>query len=281
MSQVWEDPRRVLARHGLAPKRSFSQNFLISQRAVAAIVNACQLDEESRVVEFGAGCGTLTQALAATGAYVFAIERDPDMLRVLQAECDAARVQIVAADAKQVALAQFCADATSGVHVAGNLPYAITGAILRNLVEQSARVERAVLMVQREVRDRMVAAPATKEYGALTVFTSQVFRVETVLHLPRSAFHPAPKVTSSVICLQPLAAARAEPGPAFDTVVRAAFQARRKTLRKALSQVLGNERAAALLQQAGIDGQRRGETLSVEEFGALAQALNAPPLAAD
>jgi 16S rRNA (adenine1518-N6/adenine1519-N6)-dimethyltransferase len=280
VSAAWEDPRRVLARHGLTPKRAYSQNFLVSQRAIAAIVQACELAPDSRVVELGAGCGTLTQALAATCAQVFAVERDPDMLRVLAAECDPTRVQIVPGDAKQVALADFCGNAGSRVHVAGNLPYAITGAILRNLTAQWQLVERAVLMVQREVRDRLVASAAGEAYGALTVFTSQFFRIETVVHLPRTAFHPPPKVTSSVIRLLPLAAPRAQPGAAFDTVVRAAFQARRKMLRKALAQSLGAELAVNVLHAAEIDGQRRGETLSVEEFGQLARALAAHPSAA-
>jgi 16S rRNA (adenine1518-N6/adenine1519-N6)-dimethyltransferase len=272
VSAGWEDPRKVLARYGFVPKRSFSQNFLVSERAVRAITEACALGPDSRVVELGAGCGTLTQALAATGAHVFAVERDPDMLRVLAAECDPARVEVVAGDAKEVELARFAVDGGK-VQVAGNLPYAITGAILRNLVEQSERVEGAVVMVQREVRDRLVAQPDTSAYGALTVFSAQVFAIDTVLHLPRTAFHPPPKVTSSVVRLRPLPQPRAERGAEFDRVVRAAFQARRKTLRNALAQTLDAATADALLTAAGIDGKRRGETLSIEEFGQIAAAL--------
>jgi 16S rRNA (adenine1518-N6/adenine1519-N6)-dimethyltransferase len=273
MSEGWEDPRRVLARHGFTPKRSYSQNFLVSERAVRAIVSACQLLETSQVVELGAGCGTLTHALARACARVYAVERDPDMLGILEAECDPARVQVTAGDAKQVDLVQL--SAAERVTVAGNLPYAITGAILRNLVESCDHVERAVLMVQREVRDRLVASPNTREYGALTVFTGQVFAIESVLHLPRTAFHPPPKVTSSVIRLTPLASPRATRSGAFERVVRAAFQARRKTLRNALVQSLGAPSADAALRAAAIDGGRRGETLSIEEFGALADALAA------
>jgi 16S rRNA (adenine1518-N6/adenine1519-N6)-dimethyltransferase len=226
MSYAWEDPRRVLARHGLTPKRSFSQNFLISERAVRGIVEACELTPQSRIVELGPGCGTLTVALAAVCERVYAVERDPDMLQLLEAETDRARVQLVPGDAKEVDLR-----ALSGgtrIHVAGNLPYAITGAILRRLVEQSDLIERAVLMVQREVRDRLIAAPDTPDYGALTVFTQQVFRVDSVLHVPRTAFHPPPKVTSSVVKLTPLETPRAPRVPSFERIVRAAFQARRK-----------------------------------------------------
>lgn len=273
---AWEDPRRVLARHGLSPKRGFSQNFLVSERAVRAIVEACALDSQSRVVELGAGCGTLTQALAEVAERVYAVERDADMLEVLRMELDPARVDVVPGDAKHIDFAHYAAfggGEPKRIRVAGNLPYAITGAILRNLIEQSEQIERAVLMVQREVRDRLVAAPANGEYGALTVFTSQRFAIETVLHLPKTAFHPPPKVTSSVVRLIPLATPRAEPSERFDQVVRAAFQARRKTLRNALAQSFGSERGDAALKRSGIDGQRRGETLSIEEFDALAQAL--------
>jgi len=271
MSGAFEDPRRVLARHGLAPKRSFSQNFLISERVVRAIVSACALTPELSVVELGPGCGTLTVALAAVCQRVYAVERDPDMLRLLEAELDPARVELVRGDAKQVDLRSL--GGGSPITVAGNLPYAITGAILRQLVEHSELVKHAVLMVQREVRDRLIAAPDSAEYGALTVFTSQVFDIQTVTQVPRTAFHPPPKVTSSVVRLIPRAAPRAPRGDAFDRVVRAAFQARRKTLRNALAQQLGGESANQILSLAGIDGQRRGETLSVEEFGALAAAL--------
>lgn len=273
MSAEFEDPRTVLARHGLSPKRSYSQNFLVSPRAVNAITRACTLSTGDVVVELGAGCGTLTLALARTGAKVFAVERDPDMLQVLAQEKGGLDIELVPGDAKAVVLTDFATNAQPRVTVAGNLPYAITGAIFRNLVEQHAQVARAVLMVQREVRDRLVAPPDTGEYGALTVFTTQVFSVSTVLHLPRTAFHPPPKVTSSVVQLLPREPLLAPRSGQFDRVVRAAFQARRKMLRKALAQALGTALADAVLTGAGIDGTRRGETLSVEEFGALAHSL--------
>jgi len=269
---TFEDPRRVLKRHGLFAKRSYSQNFLVSERAVRAIVEACALAGTRPVVELGAGCGTLTFALAETASKVIAIERDPDMLQVLAAERGERPVEIVAGDAKEVDLVQL--GGGERIVVAGNLPYAITGAIFRNLVGQASSVERAVLMVQREVRDRLVAPPDGADYGALTIFTGQLFDVKTVLHLPRTAFHPPPKVTSSVIMLTPLAQPRAPLGPSFDRVVRAAFQARRKTLRNALSQALGPEQTAVVLERAAIDGKRRGETLSIEEYGLLAAALD-------
>jgi 16S rRNA (adenine1518-N6/adenine1519-N6)-dimethyltransferase len=279
MNKVFEDPRRVLARHGLTPKRSFSQNFLISERVVRAIVEACELQPDGRVIELGPGCGTLTQALALACSGVIAVERDSDMLRLLEDEVDHARVQIVRGDAKEIDFSRLSQGAP--ITIAGNLPYAITGAILRHLMENAALVERAVLMVQREVRDRLVAAPDSSEYGALTVFATQVFRVETVVHVPRTAFHPAPKVTSSVVRLSPWATPRAPLTKSFERVVRASFQARRKTLRKALVQQLGVPLSERVLEVAGIDGRRRGETLSLEEFALIANALEAEGPSAD
>ncbi len=273
MSDGFEDPRAVLKRHGLWAKRSYSQNFLISERAVRAIVSACELAPGADVVELGPGCGTLTFALAARAGRVVAVERDPDMLRVLEAERGERPVELVAGDAKALDLSLFQRTPDDRLIVAGNLPYAITGAIFRTLTTQADRVARAVLMVQREVRDRLVAAPATADYGALTIFTVQRFAIETVVHVPRTAFHPAPKVSSSVVRLHPHVTPRAAVTPQFEALVRAAFQARRKTLRNALQRVWGGELTDAILRDASIDGQRRGETLSVEEFGEIARAL--------
>jgi 16S rRNA (adenine1518-N6/adenine1519-N6)-dimethyltransferase len=277
MSWVFEDPRKVLARHGFAPKRSYSQNFLISERAVRAIVQACCLGPDTRVLELGAGCGTLTHALAAASGHIIALERDPDMLAILAAECDPTRVEVLAADAKAVDVAQLAA--AGRLVVAGNLPYAITGAIMRNLMQYSEALERAVLMVQREVRDRLVADAGTSAYGALSVFTGQLFAIESIIHLPSGAFYPPPRVSSSVVRLTPLAVPRAPRTRTFDRIVRAAFQARRKTLRNALAQAFGSVESDRRLGAAQIDGKRRGETLSIEEFGGLAAAFEGTPVA--
>jgi 16S rRNA (adenine1518-N6/adenine1519-N6)-dimethyltransferase len=271
----FEDPRRVLKRHGLWAKRSYSQNFLISERAVREIVRACQLREDTPVVELGPGCGTLTFALASISHAVTAIDKDPDMLQVLAAERGDRPLVIVDGDAKQVDFGAYAKAAGRKVTVAGNLPYAITGSIFRNLMEQVAQIERAVLMVQREVRDRLIAQPDTSEYGALGIFCAQVFAVETVTHVPRTAFHPAPKVSSSVVRLVQHPQPRAAQTPEFEAIVRSAFQARRKTLRNAMQQAFGAETTDRVLAAAGIDGKRRGETLSIEEFAGLASAMRA------
>ena len=272
----WEDPRRALARHGLEPKRSFSQNFLTSKDVFDRIAAAAVLEDDEPVVELGPGVGTLTAALLRRGGRVHAIERDRDMLAVLRADlAGQGRFVVEEGDAATVDLAAL-ADAAGGrIAVAGNLPYAITGAILKHLVEERTRVRRAVVMVQREVRDRLLAEPGTKDYGALTVFVTAAFRVEPVLTVKPGAFHPPPKVASAVVRLVPLEPARAEETESFRTVVRASFEQRRKTLRNALTTALSSpELVARTLARAGIDGMRRGETLSVEEFATLGKALD-------
>jgi len=269
----WEDPRRVLARHGLRPSRRHSQNFLTSKSVVEDIA-AAVLEEASpgcEVLEIGPGVGTLSAELVRRGARVTAIEKDPRMLQLLEkefGELDALRV--VSGDAVALRI-----DAWIPVpgRVAGNLPYAITGVILRRLVEQRRCVQRAALMVQREVRDRLTAAPGTKAYGAPTVFVQNVYEVADVCSVPPGAFHPPPKVHSSVIVLRPRHAPRAKDDTTFTQLVRAAFGQRRKTLRNALRAAFDRERVEAALARCGIDGGRRGETLTVEEFGALGAAL--------
>jgi 16S rRNA (adenine1518-N6/adenine1519-N6)-dimethyltransferase len=266
-----EDPRAALRRHGLSPKAAFSQNFLVSSSAVRTIVAATAAAPGELVVELGAGLGTLTAALLEAGARVTAIERDPDMIHVLTQDLVPKGLILQQGDAANVDYEALTRDAPGGkACVVGNLPYAITGAILRNLVDSRMHLSRAIVMVQREVRDRLIAPPATAEYGALTVFTTAAFAVQTVLKLPPGAFHPAPKVHSAVVRLDVLERPRAQETPAFRTVVKAAFEQRRKTLRNALGAALGTQRAEAALAAAGIDPVRRGETLSVEEFAALA-----------
>lgn len=261
----------MLRRHGLTAKRAFSQNFLVARSVVERIAGALAPRAGELTVELGPGLGTLTAALVRAGARVLAIERDRDMLAVLREELRGVEgLELREGDAATVDLGALAAE-HGPVAVVGNLPYAITGAILRNLVEQRASLSRAVVMVQREVRDRLIAQPSTKAYGGLTVFVQAAFDVDPVLRVPAGAFHPPPKVESAVVRLVPRAVPRAEETEAFREVVHAAFGARRKTLRNALKQI----GAEAALERAGIDGGRRGETLSVEELAALAEAL--PP----
>ena len=275
---AWEDPRRVLGRHGFAPKRGFSQNFLVSQHAVEAIANAVGPAANERVIELGPGAGTLSVELVRREARVTAIEKDRDMLTVLRAELGAYETfTVLEGDAADVNYADYAREENQPVAVAGNLPYAITGSILRNFTEQPQSISRAVIMVQREVRDRLLAHPDTREYGALSIFVANVFDVTPVLLVPAGAFFPPPKVQSAVVKLTRRKTPRVLDDAIFTRIVRAAFDTRRKTLRNALVRITSSQAAAELLEAAHIDGQRRGETLSIEEFGALAEKLRERP----
>lgn len=267
----WEDPRRVLARHGLAPKRGFSQNFLVSRTAIDRIVAAVAPAAGETVVELGPGLGTLTAGLLRAGAHVIALEADRDMLNVLGREFGhVGALDVRHGDATELDLKSLHA---GRVAVAGNLPYAVTGAIFRRLVAQHSSVSRAVFMVQREVRDRLVSGPGTKAYGALTVFTRGVFDVRGVCIVPAGAFHPVPRVDSAVVELRPRATPLDVDSPPFARTVRAAFEARRKTLRNALLRIATASEVDSALAAVGIDGKRRGETLSIDEFAELGAAL--------
>lgn len=274
----WEDPRSALRRHGLRPKRRFSQSFLVARPVVERIAEAAvarQSSSTAPLVELGPGLGTLTGALLRRGRSVVAVEPDPDMRAVLAADLvdGGAPLVVVDGDATEVRLTGLVG-VRAPVTVVGNLPYAVTGGIFRNLLAQADELAAAVVMVQREVRDRLLAPPGTPAYGALTVFVSARFEVAGLFLVPAGAFHPAPKVQSAVLALAPRPTPRARETPAFRTVVRAAFGQRRKTLRNALVGGAGwtGGEVDAALAAAGIEPRRRGETLTVEELAALAAA---------
>jgi len=269
------DARDLLRKYDLLPKRSFSQNFLIQPGAVAQIADATAAMGR-QVVELGPGLGALTYALLARGCTVLAVELDRDMVHVLREELgDRRRLEIRHGDAADVDFIAYSSACGAKLVVTGNLPYQATGAILRQIVAHRSALVGAVLMVQREVRDRLVAEPATRQYGALTVFTRAGFEVETVSRLRPGSFYPAPKVESAVVRLIPREAPLAEETESFQAVVRAAFQMRRKTLRNALRGLGDGERADRALKDALIDPRRRGETLSIGEFVRLAECWEA------
>ena len=269
------DPRDLLRKYDLRPKRSFSQNFLIQPQVVAQIADAAA-ELGRQIVELGPGLGTLTAALLARDCQVLAVELDRDMVRVLQRELGAAAaLEIHEADAATFDFSRYSEACGSKLVVAGNLPYQATGAILRQVTRHRAVLQGAVLMVQREVRDRLAAEPGSKAYGALTVFTRAGFEVQTLFRLRPGSFYPPPQVDSSVVRLLPLPTPIAEETASFQAIVRAAFHTRRKTLRNALRTLGDDARVARALEAADIDPGRRGETLCVEEFACLAERWDA------
>jgi 16S rRNA (adenine1518-N6/adenine1519-N6)-dimethyltransferase len=278
---VTSDARAILRRVGLSPKKGFGQNFLVSPHVVEAIARACVPDAEvgrARVLELGAGLGVLTGKLAERARLVVAVERDRDLVPVLKDElADAVErgvVRIIEGDAQEATPSELGgAEESSPRVLAGNLPYHITGRLLERAVAHADDLDRVVFMVQLEVAERLAAAPGTKAYGALTVFVRAAYRVTKLFDVSRGSFHPPPDVTSAVVLLEPHRPRLAVENDAFRAVVKAAFGARRKTLRNAWGKLAEPPRLAEAAAAAGISLDARGETLDVDAFARMAALL--------
>lgn len=274
--EPFPDARKLLAKHGLAAKKSFGQNFLVSDRAFRAIVDATVGADDDWIVEIGSGLGTLTARLAerVPEGKVIALERDPDMVGVLKAELGTVEnVEINPVDALKYDLRMAARWRGDKIVVCGNLPYHIAAPLIFKILEAREHVSRFVIMIQKEMADRIVAAPSTPEYGALGVMVRTYADAATVAKVGSGSFVPAPKVDSTVLRLTPLAEPRAPLADAdlYSKVVHAAFGQRRKTLRNALGSQF--EGVDPVLVEAGIDGMRRGETLDIAEFARITTVL--------
>ena len=252
--------------------KKLGQNFLIKRTVVDQIVAAADLGPDDQVLEVGPGIGTLTQGLAQSGACVKAIELDQRLLEVLDTTLESYdNVDIIHGDVLKLNVPEIMDH--KPFKVVANLPYYITTPIIMSLLEAKLPIERLVVMVQREVALRMVAQPGTKDYGALSVAVQYYTEPDIVLEVPPKAFMPAPAVTSAVIrCrLRQKPPVHVDDERIFFRVVKAAFAQRRKTFSNSMKTTgLSKEQIAAILEQAGIDGQRRGETLGLQEFADLA-----------
>ncbi len=273
------DARVLLARYGLTAKKSFGQNFLVSERALRAIADATVSSDTDWIVEIGAGLGTLTSRIAerVTAGKVIALEPDPDMIRVLRAELgDVDNLEIEQVDALRYDLRSL-ASLGQKITVCGNLPYHLASQLIFKVIDVRDVVRFAVFMIQKEMADRIVAKPGTKEYGALGVMVRTYCDVSTVIKVGAGSFVPAPKIDSTVIKLVPLPDAkprvRISDDAHYSKVVHTAFGQRRKTLRNALRARWPDEQIDAALVRTSLDGTRRGETLDIREFGELAEAL--------
>ncbi len=267
----------MLERHGLYTRKALGQHFLIDDNIVGRIISAAEIEPGEPVLEIGPGIGTLTDALLAAGAVVVAVEYDDRLLPVL-AELAQERgdLTVVHADALTVSMDALTAQAMPPRALVANLPYAVAATVVLRFFQELPPLERAVVMVQAEVADRMAAAPGTKAYGAYTVKLGLHARVVGRFPVPRSCFLPPPRVDSAVITL-----VREEHSTdpasieAASRAADAAFTQRRKTLRNSLAAGLnvGTEEAEAVLAEAGIDPAVRAETLEIQRFLELGAAL--------
>lgn len=281
------DPRALLRHYGLTPRRSLGQNFLVDPAAPARIAAQAALTRDDTVLEVGAGLGTLTVALAAKAGRVIAVETDPHLVAILQQEMVAFKnVDIVHGDilaldpaalldVAPTPLMPLWGTRLSHYHVVANLPYYITAAVMRHLLEAAVRPARMVVTVQREVAARMVAVP--DEMSVLAVSVQFYGKPRIAMRLKRGAFFPTPDVESAVVCIDLY---ETPPTPVADVaeffrVVRAGFSQRRKQLRNSLAAGLHlpAEEVVAALANVDVDATRRAETLTLEEWGRITAAL--------
>ena len=287
---------RILQAFHLRADKNLGQNFLVEESVVNRIAKAAELTPEDTVLEIGPGIGTLTQALAMTGATVVSVELDKRLIPVLQETVGAYdNVRVVQGDILKINILETIAavhangtkaDSPDGnsqtegnvrsFKVCANLPYYITTPIIMNLLEQKLPLERLVVMVQKEVAERMTAPPGGRDYGAISVAMQYYTEPRIAFIVKAGSFLPAPKVDSAVLVCK-----RRSTPPVdvpdekiFFKVVAAAFSVRRKMLTNSLKNMGGltGEQVKAWLDRAGIDGTRRAETLSLEEFASLARS---------
>lgn len=269
-------PRLLLSEYGLSPRKALGQSFLCQPRVAARIVEGLAPWEEATILEIGAGLGALTRPLLERARAVIAIERDRGLADALRAELgERETLCLIEADATQCDWVELLASRARPHVVVGNLPYSITGPLISQAIAVSQSIDGALFMVQREVGERLRAAPGSRSYGALTVFTQAAFEVERVLRVGPGAFFPPPKVESVVLRFVPRAATRVRETASFRRVVKSAFANRRKMLRNGWRS-LGGWSAAELERratEAGICLEARPETIDVAAFGRMAEQL--------
>lgn len=264
----------ICKRFDIKMSKKLGQNFLIKRGIVDEIVHAAELTVGEPVLEVGPGIGTLTQGLAQSGADVTAIELDRRLLEVLDttlASYD--NVRIIHGDVLKLDVPMIMNH--KPFKVVANLPYYITTPIIMSLLESKLPIERLVVMVQKEVALRMIAKPGAKDYGALSVAVQYYTEPDIVLDVPPKSFLPAPAVTSSVIrcVLRDKPPVDVIDEKLFFRVVKAGFAQRRKTFSNTMKTTgLTRDRIEELLAKANIDGQRRGETFTLQEFADVANA---------
>jgi 16S rRNA (adenine1518-N6/adenine1519-N6)-dimethyltransferase len=271
----------LLRRHGLRPDKSLGQNFLVDPQALQRVVDSAEITAENTILEIGAGLGSLTRLLAGQARRVVTVELDDRLIPVLhEVLAQYSNVQIVQGDILALNIAEFLCNVDHTVpayRVVANIPYYISSAIIRRLLEAAALPERLILTVQLEVAQRICATPGDLSLLALSVQVYGSPRV--VARIPAGAFYPAPQVDSAVVRIdvypQPVIPLPLLPG--FFRLAKAGFSQKRKTLRNAVSAGMGwnVSQTDELFQQAGIDSRRRAETLSLAEWRALVEQL--PP----
>jgi len=276
--------KAVLERHGFTFKKSFGQNFLTDTNILQKIVDTAEIDDQVNVIEIGPGIGALTEFLAERAAQVMAFEIDHRLVPILADTLrDFDNVTVVNEDILKVDLAQHIQNFKNPdlpIKVVANLPYYITTPILMHLIESGIPFSEFVVMMQREVADRISAKPNTKAYGSLSIAVQYYMTAKVAFIVPRTVFVPAPNVDSAILKMvrRPEPAVAVEDEKFFFKVSKASFTHRRKTLWNNLTGYFGKteevkDKLTKALDQAGLSPSVRGEALDLEEFASLADAL--------
>ena len=276
--------KAVLERHGFTFKKSFGQNFLTDTNILQKIVDTAEVDDQVNVIEIGPGIGALTEFLAERAAEVMAFEIDYRLVPILADTLrDFDNVTVVNEDILKVDLAQHIQNFKNPdlpIKVVANLPYYITTPILMHLIESGIPFSEFVVMMQKEVADRISAKPNTKAYGSLSIAVQYYMTAKVAFIVPRTVFVPAPNVDSAILKMvrRPEPAVAVEDESFFFKVSKASFTHRRKTLWNNLTGYFGKteeikDKLTKALDQAGLSPSIRGEALGLEEFASLADAL--------
>lgn len=276
--------RAILEKYGFSFKKSLGQNFLIDTNILKRIVDFAEITEESGAIEIGPGIGALTEQLARRSKKVVAFEIDQRLLPILSETLSPyPNVKIIHRDVLQANVRQVIVEEFNDlkdIMVVANLPYYVTTPIIMKLLEEKLPIRGIVVMLQKEVADRISASPGTKDYGSLSIAIQYYTKAETVMVVPKTVFVPQPNVDSAVIRLtkreKPAVSVRDE--DFFFKVTKASFAQRRKTLLNNLTSQLPDgkskkEEIILALEASGIEPSRRGETLSLEEFARLSDEL--------
>lgn len=277
--------KEILEKYGLSAKKSLGQNFIVDTNILSKIVTAGDITNETTVIEVGPGIGALTEQLAKRAKKVIAFEIDDRLLPVLEDTLSPyPNVEIIHSDVLKVDLHAFAKDyleEASEVVLVANLPYYITTPIIMRFLESGIQMDKMVLMMQKEVASRISASPRTKAYGSLSIAVQYYMDAEVAFTVPKTVFVPQPNVESAIIKLSKKADADHQiiDEQLFFRLVRSAFVQRRKTLWNNLLVAFGKEdkvkeKLELALKKAAIDPKRRGETLSIDEFVQLANALS-------
>ena len=276
--------KAVLERHGFTFKKSFGQNFLTDTNILQKIVDTAEIDDQVNVIEIGPGIGALTEFLAERAAQVMAFEIDHRLVPILADTLrDFDNLTVVNEDILKVDLAQHIQNFKNPdlpIKVVANLPYYITTPILMHLIESGIPFSEFVVMMQKEVADRISAKPNTKAYGSLSIAVQYYMTAKVAFIVPRTVFVPAPNVDSAILKMvrRPEPAVAVEDEKFFFKVSKASFTHRRKTLWNNLTGYFGKtdeikDKLTKALDQAGLSPSVRGEALGLEEFASLADAL--------